>query len=713
MGIFDSLKNMTNQTVKNNVSKAVSGAVNNAMHKSKTFVFADYPKNADELKKMPELDFSSPLSTAAFAMLVLLEYDESPENTIEMLNVLKGPQPMNGMDVQFLRDRIKGRGYIPRSYFEGSSVKNDYTPNVPYKITVSEYAYTYQSEGYAKVQVQSSGADSPRPIELRRRAINGSYGVILHSLTYELRLRLILGHEGGIFMKIKKKVKRISSVVLCFLMLLTTLPMTAITANAAAQAYIKYIDTEVYIGDVLNIIVGVNGGSTGETFTYQWQAKYPSLNWVNLSDKTDRPNSKFSGVFTDHLKFQTYAELVGPDSGWKDVVFRCKVTGSKSGTFYSGKCNFPGLLEKTEIPIIGFLGLEKPEQRKIPSTTATPINSTYYSFDYIEWYEYKNNKVSRKLNDGEAFDSGMYCCQLYFNMNRGYAVAKNAVCGLYNDDGQATILQDETTGQYYIWAYYVVADKSPSFSHQSTEAEIMKGKEGTISVTANNAASYQWQMKVRRSTGRYVWRNISDNSSTSNKFSFKGTKTNALSIRPNTDFDETHFRCAVTGENGDVIYSVSVKVTQKVKARIILDLRTGGLPDDTITIKFDKYTPDGVYNGSYTHETVNSNAKPLYVYYETVPGKYVITVSKPQCVTRVYEANVVKKDVNLVVKITVPYDVNMDGVINVVDATLVQKYIVGFEEFDDYTLKIADTNGDGTISVVDATNIQKKIVNLL
>ena len=166
MGIFDSLKNMTNQAVKNNVSKAVSGAVNNAMHKSKTFVFADYPKNADELKKMPELDFSSPLSTAAFgtgprhdddrrdrhqgqdndgspAMLVLFEYDESPENTIEMLNVLKGPQPMNGMDIQFLRDRIKGRGYIPRSYFEGSSVKNDYTPNVPYKITVSEYAYTY------------------------------------------------------------------------------------------------------------------------------------------------------------------------------------------------------------------------------------------------------------------------------------------------------------------------------------------------------------------------------------------------------------------------------------------------------------------------------------------------------------------------------------------------------------------------------------------
>ncbi len=57
-------------------------------------------------------------------------------------------------------------------------------------------------------------------------------------------------------MKITKKAKRISSVVLCFLMLLTTLPMTAITANAAAQAYIKYIDTEVYIGDVLKHYCG-------------------------------------------------------------------------------------------------------------------------------------------------------------------------------------------------------------------------------------------------------------------------------------------------------------------------------------------------------------------------------------------------------------------------------------------------------------------------
>ena len=44
-------------------------------------------------------------------------------------------------------------------------------------------------------------------------------------------------------MKIKKKAKRISSVALCVLMLLTALPMTAIPANAAAQAYICLLYT--------------------------------------------------------------------------------------------------------------------------------------------------------------------------------------------------------------------------------------------------------------------------------------------------------------------------------------------------------------------------------------------------------------------------------------------------------------------------------------
>lgn len=57
-------------------------------------------------------------------------------------------------------------------------------------------------------------------------------------------------------------------------------------------------------------------------------------------------------------------------------------------------------------------------------------------------------------------------------------------------------------------------------------------------------------------------------------------------------------------------------------------------------------------------------------------------------------------------------DVDGDGTVTVMDATLVQKYIVNLESLTDAQLKTADVNGDGQVTVVDATAIQKLVVNL-
>lgn len=62
---------------------------------------------------------------------------------------------------------------------------------------------------------------------------------------------------------------------------------------------------------------------------------------------------------------------------------------------------------------------------------------------------------------------------------------------------------------------------------------------------------------------------------------------------------------------------------------------------------------------------------------------------------------------------TLKGDVDGDGVVTVMDATLVQKYIVKLSTLTDSQLKIADVNGDGEITVVDATDIQKIVVNLI
>ncbi len=58
-------------------------------------------------------------------------------------------------------------------------------------------------------------------------------------------------------------------------------------------------------------------------------------------------------------------------------------------------------------------------------------------------------------------------------------------------------------------------------------------------------------------------------------------------------------------------------------------------------------------------------------------------------------------------------DVNMDGKMNIRDATTIQKYAAMMIEFDETQKKLADYNGDGKINVKDATMIQKKLANLI
>lgn len=57
-------------------------------------------------------------------------------------------------------------------------------------------------------------------------------------------------------------------------------------------------------------------------------------------------------------------------------------------------------------------------------------------------------------------------------------------------------------------------------------------------------------------------------------------------------------------------------------------------------------------------------------------------------------------------------DIDLDGLISVTDATLVQKYVVCLNTLTDDQKLLADCNGDGVIDVRDATYIQKTIVKI-
>jgi hypothetical protein len=132
-----------------------------------TVVFNTIPEDLDSFKALPQAAMSTPFDTAAMAIVALSTYPKDKDLSLQMLEYLRGPRPMNGMDKQFIADRFRGKDYVPRSYFADAVPGNDYAPSKPYTVAVSENAYSYGNQGYAKLFIRSGGADDPRPITLR------------------------------------------------------------------------------------------------------------------------------------------------------------------------------------------------------------------------------------------------------------------------------------------------------------------------------------------------------------------------------------------------------------------------------------------------------------------------------------------------------------------------------------------------------------------
>ena len=158
--------NTKNETVKVEPQKTSSESANSA-----TFRFESIPTTLEEMQNLPEATLDTPYKTAALTLCALCVYGKDRETGKTMLNWLRGPyqQPLSPMQISFLNDRfMDGQFYVPYSYFDGAKPENDYTPNVPYTVTISANPYSFQEGGYANLYLRSGGADSPRSIKMRR-----------------------------------------------------------------------------------------------------------------------------------------------------------------------------------------------------------------------------------------------------------------------------------------------------------------------------------------------------------------------------------------------------------------------------------------------------------------------------------------------------------------------------------------------------------------
>lgn len=149
--------------------------------------FNTLPKTLEMFCELKEADLKEPHETVALLVTALCMWADNQDVAIEMINYLKGPDKLSVREVQFINDRLKDKKYLPYSYFIGSSPDNEYTPTKPYTINVESTPKSFDEAGYARLYLQSSGADSVRPVMLRQKQSTGQWFMVDQMLLSEIR----------------------------------------------------------------------------------------------------------------------------------------------------------------------------------------------------------------------------------------------------------------------------------------------------------------------------------------------------------------------------------------------------------------------------------------------------------------------------------------------------------------------------------------------
>ena len=165
------------QSLSSLAQKAVAGVKAHAGARKVTF--PSLPTNLEQLKALPEASLTDPYAVAALSILALTPFATNREESIAMLNFLKGPDPLNPAEIQQISDRfMDGKFYKVNSFFAGATPQNNYTPSKPYTVEVSVTPYSFENQGWAVMYLHSGGADNPRPVKLRQKPSTGQWFLV-------------------------------------------------------------------------------------------------------------------------------------------------------------------------------------------------------------------------------------------------------------------------------------------------------------------------------------------------------------------------------------------------------------------------------------------------------------------------------------------------------------------------------------------------------
>ena len=115
----------------------------------------------DTAAEFEALSRCAPEEVCACFLCALNLYIKDKDAGVAAMDLLRGPRPMTPYDAQFLRDRLRGKEYLPLAYFEGAAPENSYTPAQPYVLNVLPDPRPQDMEpGYLRLFLRTAGADS-------------------------------------------------------------------------------------------------------------------------------------------------------------------------------------------------------------------------------------------------------------------------------------------------------------------------------------------------------------------------------------------------------------------------------------------------------------------------------------------------------------------------------------------------------------------------
>lgn len=137
----------------------------------KTVVASAMPQSPDDLRAF---DLTDPYQSAAAAICALAVFENDFETGFSMLDHVMGPASPGPFDRDFIKGQLRQYPYVMRAYFEGASVDNDYRPS-SCAVTLRDDPYCRPESGYFKLFAVNAGADSPRPLMLRKKGSTGEW----------------------------------------------------------------------------------------------------------------------------------------------------------------------------------------------------------------------------------------------------------------------------------------------------------------------------------------------------------------------------------------------------------------------------------------------------------------------------------------------------------------------------------------------------------